>query len=201
MNAFDDIAGVVLAGGGSRRFGGTPKAFALLGGKPLIVHALRPLLMLEHKAINANHSTSDFASYVPIVISDLIADAGPLGGIHATLAWAATLQGVRWLATVAVDTPFLPNDFIKRLAAARDAEAVVAATRADRSPVCALWDLQQLPEMDFALKRGVRKMTDYLKMISWRTVVLPAGPPDPLFNINTAESLIEAEHVLKGLPK
>jgi len=198
LRDLDDIAGLVLAGGLSRRFDGNPKAFALLAGKPLIAHALQPLAPLEHRAINANHNEAEFAAFGAPIVPDIIADAGPLGGIHAGLAWASSLDGIKWLATVPVDTPFLPPDFIRRLAAARDAEAIVAATRTDQSPVCALWDLQQLPDIDFALKRGVRKMTDYLKLISWRTVVLSADICDPLFNINTAESLKLAERLLRG---
>ena len=198
MSELDDIAGLVLAGGASSRFGGFPKAFALLAGKPLIAHALRPLVTLERRAINANRSEAEFAAFGTTIVPDLIPDAGPLGGIHAGLVWAAGLNGVRWLATVPVDTPFLPDDFVKRLAASRDAEAVIAATRIDRSPVCALWDLQQLPDIDFALKRGVRKMTDYLKLITWRTVVFPSGSEDPLFNVNSAENLSDAERRLRG---
>lgn len=197
MSALDDIAGLVLAGGASRRFGGAPKAFALLAGKPLIAYALDALAPLRHKAINANHNTNEFLRFVSPVVPDIIRDAGPLGGIHAGLAWAASLEGIRWLATVAVDIPFLPADFIERLAAARDAEAVIAATSRDKSPVCALWDVSQLPEIDFALKRGVRKMTDYLNLITCRTVMLPAGAHDPLFNVNTEQNLAAAERMLK----
>ncbi len=199
MNELGDIAGLVLAGGASRRFGGAPKAFALLGGKPLIVHALNVLGPLQHTAINANYNTEEFLTFASPIVPDIIVDAGPLGGIHAGLAWASTLDGIRWLATVAVDTPFLPADFIERLAVARDAEAVVAATPSDQSPVCALWEIAQLPEIDFALKRGVRKMTDYLKLVTCHTVILPAGPRDPLFNINTELDLAEAESALKRL--
>jgi len=198
LSDFDDIAGLVLAGGGSRRFGDSPKAFALLAGKPLIAHALRPLALLEHKAINANHNEAEFAAFGTPIVPDIIPDAGPLGGVHAGLAWASALAGIKWLATIAVDTPFLPEDFIKRLASSRDAEAIIVATRTDQSPVCALWDLQQLPDVDFALKRGVRKMTDYLKLITWRTVVFAAAAQDPLFNVNTPESLRQAEQLLRG---
>ena len=197
MRDLDDIAGLVLAGGGSRRFGG-PKALAVLAGKPLIAHALRPLAALEHKAINANQNEAEFAALGVPIVPDIIDNVGPLGGIHAGLAWASNLRGIKWLATVAVDTPFLPEDFLSRLASSRDAEAVVAATRADRSPVCALWSIEQLPDVDFALKRGVRKMDDYLKLITWRTVVFSAGTQNPLFNINTVENLAEAERMVRG---
>ena len=199
MSGLGDIAGMVLAGGASRRFGGSPKAFAQLGGKPLIAHALRALSPLRYTAINANHNTSQFLEFASPVVPDIIEDAGPLGGIHAGLAWASTLEGIGWLATVAVDTPFLPANFVAHIAGARDAEAVVAAVPGGISPVCALWDISQLPELDFALKRGVRRMTDYLKLITWRTVMLPPGEQDPLFNINTADDLAAAEGELKRL--
>jgi molybdopterin-guanine dinucleotide biosynthesis protein A len=197
ISALDDIAGLVLAGGKSRRFGGRPKALALLAGEPLIAHALRTLKPLNRIAINANDASGELARFGVPILGDLIADAGPLGGVHAGLAWASASPGIAWLATVPVDTPFLPEDFVARLAARRSgAHVIVAATPADFSPVCALWRIDQLPLIEAALRQGVRKMTDYLARTAWTKAEIAAPDLDPLANINDAEQLKAAERLL-----
>jgi molybdopterin-guanine dinucleotide biosynthesis protein A len=190
-----DIAGLVLAGGKATRLGGE-KAFRLLRGRPLIAHAMRPLAGLAHMAVSANAERERYAPFAPVLITDEIADAGPLAGIHAGLFWAAALEPApRWLLTVPVDMPFLPADLARQFVAQADGvEVVVAATRTDFSPVCALWRLDQLAHLEEAIRiQGARKMTDYLATLSWRRAELRDKPIDPLFNINTAQSLDEAE--------
>jgi len=197
MKGAHDIAGLVLAGGKSLRFGGPNKAFQLLGGRPLIAHALRPLRSLSHIAINANRRSAELAALALPIVADIIADGGPLGGIHAGLCWAARLREIRWLATVPVDLPFLPDDLITRLAHDADESAVtIAAAAGDFSPVTALWRIDQLPVMSDALERGVRKMTDYLAIAGSRQAELAPQSVDALFNINTAERLAQAEPLL-----
>jgi molybdopterin-guanine dinucleotide biosynthesis protein A len=201
VTAFSDISGLVLAGGASRRFGGTSKAFALLGGKPLIVHALRPLLPLQHIAVSANQDHAAFAAYAPTILADEVTDQGPLAGILTGLDWAATLgPEIQWLVSVPVDVPFLPDDLVTRLSAMReDTQTVVAATASDTSPVCALWNVSQRLQMHDALARGVRKMSDYLSLVSWRRADLPQDRIDPLFNINDHRALVVAEGMLAQL--
>jgi molybdenum cofactor guanylyltransferase len=193
-----EIAGLVLAGGKSMRFGGSTKALQLLGGIPLIEHALRPLRPLKRIAINANGGAADLSRYGTPIVADIVEDGGPLGGVHAGLAWAAKLEPrPRFLATVPVDMPFLPGDFIVRLVRHNSPAAVaVASTQNDFSPIAALWRVDQLALLADALGRGLRKVTDALDLLGWRKADLGGCRVDPLFNINTAERLAEAERLL-----
>ena len=60
------VAGVVLAGGLSRRMGGGDKGFCELGGKPLIQHVIERLsAQASPLAINANGDASRFAAFGP----------------------------------------------------------------------------------------------------------------------------------------
>jgi hypothetical protein len=64
MSQLTSIAGIILAGGRSRRMAGRDKSFIDLGGKPLIAHAvarLRP--QVAALAINANADPAAFSSF------------------------------------------------------------------------------------------------------------------------------------------
>jgi molybdopterin-guanine dinucleotide biosynthesis protein A len=52
----NDIVGLVLAGGRSRRFNGQDKGWQLYQGKPLIEHALLQLQGCACTVISANHA-------------------------------------------------------------------------------------------------------------------------------------------------
>jgi molybdopterin-guanine dinucleotide biosynthesis protein A len=108
-------AAVILAGGNANRMGGRDKAFLVLGGRPLIAHVRARLnLQAGPLAISANGDPVRFARYgLPVLADAPPGGAGPLGGILAGLDWAAE-AGESRLLTAAVDTPFLPDDLLRR---------------------------------------------------------------------------------------
>lgn len=106
-----EIAGLVLAGGKSRRMG-VDKCLLHLAGRPLIAHAaerLRP--QVGQLALNANGDPGRLAEFGLPVIADLAYGAeGPLAGFLAGMQWArASARPAKWIATVATDTPFFPT--------------------------------------------------------------------------------------------
>lgn len=131
------IAGVVLAGGRSRRFG-RDKAREPLGGRPLIAWSLDALGSGSSRlAING---PADLAAALglPSVADVETAQPSPLAGIAGALAWAAS-QGCSHCLTAPCDTPFLPTDLGSRLTASIGEGPVVAARALRRHPLCALW--------------------------------------------------------------
>lgn len=125
-----DITGWVLAGGRGSRMGGTDKGLQLLGGVPLVQHAVQRLSpQVGRMAINANRHADVYASFGVPVHPDSLADfPGPLGGFLAGLEHCTT----PYLMTVPCDTPNFPVDLVARLAAeliARDVPLAMAATR------------------------------------------------------------------------
>ncbi|MBN9060717.1 MAG: molybdenum cofactor guanylyltransferase, partial [Rhizobiales bacterium] len=136
------VAGVILAGGNSLRMG-REKAFVRLGDKPLIQHVLERFApQVAPLAINANGDADRFASYaLPVLVDDRL-DTGPLGGILAGMRWAAALpERPDFVATVPIDSPFLPRDLVARLLAAQSGQPLIAiAASGDRDhPVFGLW--------------------------------------------------------------
>ena len=134
------IAGVVLAGGRARRFGGD-KALALLEGRPLIERSLDALRgRAEPLAVNGPAALAAAVGLPAIADPPGLAE-GPLAGILAAMAWAKAMGCSRVL-TVPCDTPILPRDLAARLIAA-GASAPAAAARAERAhALCGLWSLE-----------------------------------------------------------
>ncbi|MEM9095758.1 MAG: NTP transferase domain-containing protein, partial [Pseudomonadota bacterium] len=103
-------AGVILAGGLSRRMGGGDKSLLDLGGATILSRVRRRLSeQVEDLALNANGDPSRFrALELPVVPDTIDGFAGPLAGVLAGLDWAAE-AGYDKIVTVAADTPFFPS--------------------------------------------------------------------------------------------
>jgi molybdopterin-guanine dinucleotide biosynthesis protein A len=195
------IAGVILAGGQSRRMGGHDKALATLAGRPLIRHAidrLRPQVNLL--ALNANGDPARFEGLGLPVVGDTIAGSvGPLAGIFAGLSWAERQRPMpEAIVTAAVDTPFFPLDLVNHLALAAAARTgiAVARSRGRIHPVFACVPIDCANDLEDFLRRGEsRKVTDWLDRAGFAAVDFAGGEGahDPFFNVNEPADLAVAE--------
>jgi molybdopterin-guanine dinucleotide biosynthesis protein A len=209
----EQVAGVILAGGLSRRMGGGDKALRELGGKPLIARVLERLApQASPVALNANGDPARFGALALPVIPDATGDfPGPLAGVLAGMRWAAgAAPEARFIATAACDTPFLPHNLVGALlAASRGAypAIVLAASGEQVHPVFGLWPVALADDLAAALHNGTRKMVHWVERHPHFTAPFPfanAGGKlvDPFFNANTPEDLAEAESLLamEGAP-
>src|SRR5690349_16515559 len=112
MSQRADIAGLVLAGGQSSRFGSN-KALALLGGETLAGRMVRVMRgQCAHVALSAREA---LLGPEVLTLADPAGVApGPLAGVLAGLRWAKS-AGAAWLVTAPCDAPLLPEDFPLRL--------------------------------------------------------------------------------------
>jgi molybdenum cofactor guanylyltransferase len=194
--------GLVLAGGQARRMGGGDKAFLKVGGKTILERVLTRLNPYCSPIIlNANGDPARFSRYGLAVVADSIPDfAGPLAGILAGLDWAAeNAPKIEWLASVPGDCPFLPNDLVTRLHAARIAEKKpLACARSGewRHPVAGLWPVALREDLRRALTvEGLHKIEAWTDRHGVALAAWPDRPVDPFFNINTPEDLAKAEGI------
>ena len=193
------IAGCILAGGRSRRMG-HDKRRALLGGRPLIEHAIARLKpQVDLLMINANDDPSHYSATGLPVRADPIPDsAGPLAGILAAQIWAKDI-GADVLVTVPSDAPFFPSDLVRRLDAVWD-RAIVSARSGDRlHPVFSLWREPQsfIASLREALEsESSRKVESFVTRYPHGTVDWPVEPFDPFFNINAPADLDEAGRIM-----
>lgn len=202
----DRIAGILLAGGQSRRMGGGDKCLCLLAGRPMLGHAAARLgPQVGALAISANGDPRRFGDFALPVIADSIAGlAGPLAGILAGMEWAAREAGRTHLVSAASDTPFFPADLVSRLAVASagaPARIAVAASDGRSHPVFGLWPISLREDLRHFLEDGsTYKVTAFVEkhdfvLADFPMLALNKGMADPFFNVNTQADLIEAERI------
>ena len=192
--------GVLLAGGLARRMGGGDKPLKTIAGRTIlerVVERLKP--QCEALILNANGDPARFAfAGLPVVPDSVPGFAGPLAGILAALDWAAAHQPqIKWVASAAADSPFIPQDFVSRLHAARQAADVplaCAESGGQAHPVNGLWPVALRQDLRHALVvEDMRKIDRWTARHGIAHSAWPAEPVDPFFNANTPEDVAEAE--------
>jgi molybdopterin-guanine dinucleotide biosynthesis protein A len=206
MDASQPVAGILLAGGRSSRMGGGDKCLRPLAGKPIlarIVERLEP--QVSAMVINANGDPARFAGFgLPVVADSVTGFAGPLAGVHAGLAWVqANHPGLRYVVTVATDTPFFPANLVRRFLAEAEGVAglLVARSEAGVHPVIGLWPVALAAELERSLKAGERTVGKWVAEHGAAEVFFPeleisGRRIDPFFNINQPQDLAEADGLL-----
>ncbi|WP_207478346.1 molybdenum cofactor guanylyltransferase MobA [Arenibaculum pallidiluteum] len=199
------IAGVLLAGGLSRRMGGGDKTLRPLGGRAVLDWVLeRARGQVGPLAINANGDPARFAAYGLPVIPDVVPGfAGPLAGVLTGLDWAAShAPGVEWVASFATDAPFIPRDLVARLlgAVAEDgADLACAASGGQQHPVFGLWPVRLRLDLRRAmLEDGIRKVDVWTARHRLAVAEFGTDPIDPFFNANRPDDLAEAERLAQS---
>jgi molybdenum cofactor guanylyltransferase len=193
------VAGILLAGGLSRRMGGGDKCLRPLGATTILTRVVeRAAPQVAALALNANGDPTRFAAFRLPIIADSIPDfAGPLAGILAGLDWAASRgRGDTHVASFATDAPFLPDDLVARFVAAREregADLVCAASGGRTHPVFGLWPVALRDALRHAMMdEGIRKVDAWTARYRLALVDYPAEPFDPFFNTNRPEDLAVA---------
>jgi molybdopterin-guanine dinucleotide biosynthesis protein A len=203
MVASDHILGVILAGGRSRRFGGGDKTLAEIEGKSILARVIsrfRP--QVGRLVLSINGDARRFADFGLETITDgENPELGPLSGLLAAMHWAqAHAPRITLIATASSDVPFLPDDLVARLEAARNGGVAIAESAGRRHPTVGLWPVQTRVDVANALARQQLSVNRLAADLDAVAVTFPmrdsAGDEiDPFFNINTRDDL-DAARVL-----
>ncbi len=194
----NNILGVVLAGGKSKRFG-EDKSKAKLNGKILLEHTLEKIKS-KFKTIVIVSNNTIVKDY--ITIKDCLkGQLGPLAGVLSAMKWIKKNNySYDWIATFPCDTPFfnisLINKFIEA-STAEDSLLYFAKTEKKRHNIFGLWSLKliEILENDI-IENNHRKVEKWANKIGVKTINISYKEIDPFFNINTKEDLAEAEKIL-----
>ena len=185
------IAGLILAGGQSRRMQGQDKGLQMLNGQMLVAHVfarLRP--QLGQVWLCANRHLSQYETFGLPVFSDESAylGMGPLAGITS---FTAHLPDEYTHVQIApCDTPFLPADLSARLYAAACAHNALAAypqTAEGAHYSCALLHRSLLASAASHLNGGQRSLHGWLAQ--HRALAVAGFDEADFANINTSEQL------------
>ena len=107
----NNISGVILAGGASRRFNRITKANLVIGGKKIISRITDTIKDIFDEIIIVTNTPEEFAEFNNYkIVTDWYKKIGPLGGIHSALKTSSKQA----LFVFAGDMPLLDKKFIYR---------------------------------------------------------------------------------------
>lgn len=179
----DDLTGLVLAGGASRRMG-HDKALLDVDGRRLVHHVAARL-----SAVCARVLVAPGARRLPGLpwaqVDDLAPGEGPLAGIIGGLAVASTPL----LAVVAVDMPRVDPAVLAVLADAWDGGVAVVPVAAGRpQPLHAVYAVARLPVLTAAFAAGERSVSRALGRTD--AVFLDVGDDRWALDLDTPDDLL-----------
>jgi len=155
--------GVILAGGGARRYGGRPKGLEVVDGVRILDRVAAALRDVCDELLLVSND-EDAAGWLPgtRMERDVRTGEGALGGLHAALAHA---HGDAVL-VVAWDMPFVPAGLLRALRALGEAGADAAVAESETSgrgvePLCAWYGPRCLAAIERRLDAGDRRVVGF----------------------------------------
>jgi molybdopterin-guanine dinucleotide biosynthesis protein A len=196
---------VIIAGGKGARLGGVRKGELRIGGKRLVDRVVDSLgqiagpLMIATGPQGGQAAIPDGAE----AVADLAAPiGGPLAGLAAAVA-ALQRRGINegLVVSVAVDTPFLPADYVFQLREALgDSASAYACWQDQFYPPNAIWQIGALANLPHlvqteAAPRSLKALHQALggRAIGW-------NGRNPFANLNTIADLLALERRAKNDP-
>ena len=190
---------VILAGGKSRRMLGKDKSLATINKKKLLDICFKRISQQSETIIinTNNRSLINFDKKKTFVKDYFSGFLGPLSGVLTGMKWAEKNYPVaNWILTVPVDSPFFPDDLLKKFRKNLNDELVVTAKSGDKThPVFSMWHLSLIKSLELSIKQGNLKIDEFTKNFKTKVVNFPIIDYDPFYNINNLEDLDVAEEI------
>lgn len=188
------IAGAVLAGGQSLRFGKN-KALQKFRGKRFIDLAIESLRPYCDPVMIVANEIEPYLDTGAMLVRDIIPQMGPLGGIYTALLFSPC----EWVFIKATDMPFLVPQMASLLLEAQraDFDAVVPRVGEFFDPLLALYNRRCLPVIARQLQAPAKlQVVAFYRKIRLRTISeaewRTADPEAHSFtNVNTLSDLAE----------
>jgi molybdopterin-guanine dinucleotide biosynthesis protein A len=198
----NNILGVVLAGGKSKRFGKN-KNQVKLGNFTLLEHVLFKIINEFKEILVVSNNDLNLENFDKInLIPDCVEDKGPLAGVLSAMKWVKEKnKQYKWIATFPSDTPFFDKSIINKYQEKiKQSESLLYFIKSNkkRHNIFGLWSIDLIKTLDNDLiKNNLRKVEDWANKIGVETINIENDKFDPFFNINTKEDLDEAQKILK----
>jgi len=197
----NNILGVILAGGQSRRMG-RDKSLIKLNEKTLIEHTIiKVKKFLPNLIIISNENKNEIMKYGIDLVNDCLGEnQGPLIGIMTAMKYIKdNKKNFDWIATFPCDTPFFPELLIKKFidnSKSKKSLLYFASSKGQRHNVFGLWSLKLYDKLhNDIVNKNSRKVEDWAEQNDVQRIEFSFEKDDPFFNINTEEDLIKAKEL------
>jgi len=199
----NQVTGVLLAGGKSRRMG-EDKRYLIVGDQTLLERGLAVLRSIFQEVLVVIGQDSSPLDLDARVVRDLVEDCGSLGGVYTGLMQATTPH----IFVVACDMPFLDQTVITQFTSRRGTADIVMARLAARlHPMHALYGkgcLTVMRQMILARQLKVQELVAHRSLrVQYITEadLLTIDPSWRSFNnVNTPADLVAARALLAQIP-
>ena len=194
MTSNDEVTGVILAGGMSRRLGRN-KALELIGGRSLIGRVIDSVGSVADSVlviVNDDQRALDLQLPPDVETAvDEYPDTGSLGGIYTGLVNAST----PWILVVACDMPFLNKKLLRHMLDQRqDADVVVPMLDGRPEPTHAAYSKVCIPHIRRRIESRKLKISGFFDDVAVNSI--PQDQVERLdperfsfFNVNTQDDL------------
>ena len=198
----NNILGVVLAGGKSRRFG-SDKSSVKLGDKSLIEHTI---LKIENNfkeiLIITNNENIIFNNNNVFLINDIIKGyLGPLVGVLTAMDWVKkNKKNYNWIATFPCDTPFFDQSVIETIIKypqKSTKKLFFLKSGNKRHNIFGLWSMELKDILLKDINNGYRKVEEWANKVGSEIIEINSENDNNFLNINTKEDLEKAKKKIK----
>jgi len=198
----NNILGVVLAGGKSKRFG-DDKTTAKLGNKTLLDHTIEKIekkfdeiLIVSNNEKHASIKKNVFST------KDLIeGHLGPLVGVLSAMEWIKKhKKNYNWMATFPCDTPFFDENLVDKIMncpknSSKKLFFLKSGNR--RHNIFGLWSLELKDILLEDINKGHRKVEEWANKVGSEIIEINDENDYNFLNINTKEDLETAKKKIK----
>jgi len=198
----NNILGVVLAGGKSKRFG-DDKTTAKLGNKTLLNHTIEKIEQSFHEILIISNNETNVSNKKNVFSTkDLIeGHLGPLVGVLSAMEWIKkNNKNYNWTATFPCDTPFFDQNLIDKIKncpknSSKKLFFLKSGTR--RHNIFGLWSLELKEILLEDINKGQRKVEEWANKIGSEIIEINDENDYNFLNINTKEDLEKAKKKIK----
>lgn len=188
-----DACGVILSGGGSRRFK-APKAFALYNDVPFWEHSLHALEEVTDTQLVVSHpdliKRFRETTHLPVIIDEQnVQGKGPLAGIYSAMKHV----NAKWYVVLSCDIPVMERQVISKLQDLRSdsKKAIIPIIEGRVQPLVGIYHHSLLAKIEELLANGSYRLMSLLEVtdVLYITETELGVDPKVFQNINDFDTL------------
>ena len=186
MDKIKDVAGVILAGGRSTRFGSN-KALAIVNDKPLVQNVVNIMSGMFQECLLVTNTPDEYEFLSLPMTYDRYKGSGPLAGIHAALLEVKQPR----IFVVACDMPNLSPELIQYLCSinGQGYDAIIPMLGKGQEPLFGIYHKNSLTHIETSLQNNDCKVSMaleglHVRQVSEQEVLSIAGSLNCFKNIN-----------------